>query len=248
MDIDQKDLAYHYHQAIKLVNDLIDFYFDLLANHHLANALNCKQVSVIKAKSIEINLLRKSGYQYDDDELFKLCETIFAASLQVYYELVTQVNSYQIMKNNDNEPSSIVNCLIELHDLINNIKYLEAQIGIVHNYDKFFTSQANVQKSSNKTNSSSNEKSTSSNSLNQVDNQARTHENNQANVQLNNQMPNPNEKTDHLVRMQAKQVEQWLLNHFPSRQEYMDWSFQLKTIQNKINELEQLIKTKKKPN
>lgn len=247
MDIDEKDLAYHYYQALKLVNELIDFHFDLLAHHHLSSAINCKQVSVIKAKNIEINLLRQSGYQYDNPALFKLCQTIFWASLQVNHELANKVNINQISKDKNDKPTFVVNSLIELHDLINTIKYLEARIGIVHNYEQYFTITTSNQSIPNENTTIPNEKTEQSTS--QSVDQENNNQINQSNSQTNNQTAaTASEKNDHPVRMQAKQVEQWLLNHFPSRQEYMDWSFQLKAIQNKLNELEQLMKTKKKPN
>ena len=140
MDIDQKDLTYHYDQAIKIVNHLIDYYFDLLAKHHLSDATSCKQVSMIKAKSIEIDLLRKSGYHYDSDELFKLCQAILWGAFQVKQILTNSTIQHHLINNQNEEPLHVIDWLNELHDLINTIKYLEARLGIVHDYAQYFVS------------------------------------------------------------------------------------------------------------
>lgn len=248
MDIDQKDLTYHYYQAIKFVNDLIDLYFDLLATHHKTDATSCRQVCVIKTKVIEINLLRKSGYGYDSEELFKSCQTILWAALQVYSILHNFAYDSKVITNANEEPQPATELIFQLQDLINTIKYLEAKQGIVHDYEQYFkVNTSNFQTPTANQASQATSTKTPNQQPTQNSNSTTTNNSNQPN-QPNNQTNNDNYQSDHPVRMQAKQVEQWLLNHFPTRQEYMDWSFQLKTIQNKLDELEQLIRIKKKPN
>ena len=256
MDIDQKDLTYHYYHAIKLVDDLINIYFDLLTEHHKTDATSCRQVCVIKAKVIEINLLRRSGYKFNNDELFKTCQTILWGGLQVYDILHSFAIDNKLITNINDEPKHAFILVSELKDLINTIKYLEAKLSIVHDYEQYFKEAISINDNAQqptpvgKTNETLTQQQTkqasepTASSINTNNNQTTTNQSTSA----NNQAPNVNQQTDHPVRLQAKQVEQWLLNHFPSRQEYMDLAFELRTISNKLDELEQLIKTKKKPN
>lgn len=242
MDLDKKDLAYHYYEGIKIVNELIDEYFDLLATNHLVNANTCDQICVIKAKSIEINLLKKAGYSFDSDELFHTCQGIFWASLHLASILHNYAIDHQLITKPNDEPSLVNKQIDELKELINLLKYLEAHIGIIHDYEQYFKDLAIPtpinQKEEKPTDQSIKSQNPNSNvpptpPINDKANQA---------VNLNqHDQPNP-------VRLQAKRIQQWLLDHFPSKEEYLDLAFQLKTISDKLNQIEQLIKNKKKPN
>ena len=237
MDLDKKDLAFHYYEGLKIVNDLINEYFDLLATHHQVDIKLCDQISIIKAKTIEIGLLRKIGCSFDSDEVFKTCQGILWAGLQMFSLLHNFAIDHQFINNTNDEPKQALSQINELKDLINTLKYLEAHLGIVHDYEQYFKDATLV--------SNSQPKQTVKEVNNQnINNIPPTSQPNPT----SNQQPNLNQQTDHPVRIQAKQVEQWLLDHFPSRQEYMDLAFELKTISNKLQEIEQLIKTKKKPN
>ena len=132
--------------------------------------------------------------------------------MQVNHELANKVNTNQIIKDKNDKPTFVVNSLIELHDLINTIKYLEARIGIVHNYEQYFTNMTTNQSIQSENATNPNEKTEQINSSKQSTSQSIDQENNnqinQSNSQANNQTAATNEKTEHLVRMQAKQVEQ----------------------------------------
>ena len=122
------------------------------------------------------------------------------------------------------------------------MKYLEAHIGIIHDYEQYFKDIAIPATANQKEGKPTDQSIKSQNSNSNVSPTPTINDGVSQAVNLNqHDQPNP-------VRLQAKRIQQWLLDHFPSREEYLDLAFQLKTISDKLNQIEQLIKNKKKPN